>query len=153
SWYCEPAAERLAEYYSQGGDNKFEGFERFRADFPALPPYRYWLIADDDVYFSPGDISRFFALCDCHGAWLAQRALRWTTNFNHKLTLCNPICILRRVTFVEVMAPCFSAAALADLGDTFLLTKSTWGIDWAWAARTRGKGAIHVIDAVRVEHT
>ncbi len=51
------------------------------------------------------------------------------------------------------MAPVFSRAALENLLDTFLLTRSTWGIDWARSSKLRGERAIHVVDAIAMKHS
>jgi hypothetical protein len=154
SWYCPPVDEQLADYYSSGGDNKLEGFLRFREQYSNLPSYRYVLLLDDDVNFKPGDISRFLEICDRHSTYLAQPALRWDTNYNLRVTLHNPACKLRHVSFVEVMAPCFRAETLEELLPTFSLAKSTWGIDVVWASLLQGSNRpLHVVDAVQVEHT
>jgi hypothetical protein len=135
------------------GEHKYEGFASFlQREQERVVGYRYVLLADDDVYFRPGDLSRLFRLCDQHRIHLGQPSLRWGTNVNHFVTLWNPASEVRRVSFVEVMAPVFSAAALLELAPTFGLTRSTFGIDWAWAALLRDRAAIHVIDAVQVEH-
>lgn len=153
SWYCEPKKEALAEYYLSGKDNKYESFVEFLDSTPAAKGYRYYLLVDDDVAYSPGDISRFFEICDRHSLYLCAPVLKWGTNSNHDVTLWNPLCEIRQVTYVEVMTPCFSRQALNDLRDTFLLTKSTWGIDYAWSSRLSGQGKIAAVDAIRVEHT
>ena len=152
SWYGAGRSERLAEYYATAGDNKFEGFLAFWQATPAAHGYSYYLLLDDDVYFEPGDVSRLLSLCERHGTQLSQPALRWDTFFNMKVHLANPACTLRAVSFVEVMAPCFAAATLKRLLATFLLTRSTWGIDWAWACLSP-HGSMYVVDAVRVAHT
>ena len=153
SWYGEPQAETAAEFVSVGGDNKLEGFLAFRRQWPGAFPYRYILLADDDVYFKPGDISRLFDWCDGYKTYLTQPALRWSTHYNLNVTLANPACILRRVSFVEIMAPCLSHEALEDLIDTFDSSRSTWGVDFTWAGRSQDRRPLHVVDAVRVEHT
>jgi hypothetical protein len=155
SWYAAPADESLAEHYCPGGTafNKLEGFVEFR-DAHTLPwPYRYVLLLDDDIYLSPGELSRFFDICERHGTYLSQPALRWLTNTTLNLLVRNPVCMLRRVSFVEVMAPCFSAAAIERLIHTFKWTKSTWGIDWAWGCLLEGQESLHVVDAVSMDHT
>ena len=153
SWYGEPQEERTAEFVSIGGDNKLEGFLAFRRQWQGPFPYRYILLADDDVYFKPGDISRLFELCDSYQTYLTQPSLRWRTHYNLNVTLANPACLLRRVSFVEIMAPCLSAQALDELIDTFDSSRSTWGVDLAWAGRAQGSRPLHVVDAVQVEHT
>jgi hypothetical protein len=145
-----PASE---EMQFLDGEHKYEGFASFlQRERERVGAYRYILLADDDVYFRPGDLSRLFRLCDDHRIYLGQPALRWGTNVNHVVTLWNPASRVRRVSFVEVMTPVFSIAALLELAPTFGLTRSTYGIDWAWAALLRDRAAIHIIDAVRVEH-
>ncbi|HYM43886.1 MAG TPA: hypothetical protein VET46_14085 [Steroidobacteraceae bacterium] len=153
SWYIDPQPERLAEYYSHGGFNKLDGFLEFWRECPAARDYRYLLLLDDDVYLRPGDVSRFLALCEHYGTYLAQPALRWFTHTTINALVRNPACVLRRVTFVEGMAPCFSQAAIAELLPTFGMTRSTWGTDLAWAGRIDGRHPIQVVDAIGMDHT
>jgi hypothetical protein len=151
-WASAQPPDDLAEMYSTGGCNKFEGFLAFWNTEPRSRGYRYYLLLDDDVYFEPGDLSRLLTLCDRHRIELAQPALQWSTFYNHNVTVENPICQLRRVSFVEVMAACFSAATLERLLPTFSGSRSTYGIDWAWACLMRER-SLHVIDAVAIQHT
>lgn len=153
SWYGEPRPTPEAEYVSLEGDNKLQGFLAFRRQWPGTFPYEYVLLADDDVYFEPGDVSRFFALCSEYKTYLTQPALRWATFYNLNVTLANPVCILRRVSFVEIMTPCLSTQALEDLLSTFEASRSTWGVDFTWAGLSQGKRPLHVVDAIRIEHT
>jgi len=153
SWYVAPREEALAEYYSGGGFNKFEGFLEFWHARAEPWPYRYVLMIDDDIYLAPGEISRFFALCERHQTYLSQPALRWFTHTTLNIFVRNPVCLLRRVSFVEVMAPCFSSDALATLLHTFGMTKSTWGTDLAWGGILQGRHPIYVVDAVTLRHT
>ena len=152
SWYSDPQPTPGAEFSCAGGDNKLEGFLAFREQMPTLS-YEYILLADDDVYFRPGDISRLFDVCNGYKTYLTQPALTWDTHYNVNVTLANPACILRRVSFVEIMTPCLSAEALNELIDTFNVSRSTWGVDFTWAGRSQDKHPLHVVDAVRVEHT
>ena len=157
SWYAPAAQERLAEYYCgnarAGFSNKLEGFLEFWEHRPQPWVYRYVILLDDDIYLAPGELSNFFRLCDSYQLYLAQPALRWFTHNTLNSLARNPACILRRVSFVEVMAPCFSAAALENLLHTFSWTKSTWGIDWAWACLLQGQESLYVVDAVTMAHT
>ncbi len=153
SWYAPPADERIAEYYCSGGDNKLEGFLEFWRRRPQPWPYRYVWIMDDDVYLKPGDASRFFDYCERYSTYVAQPALRWFTHTTLNVLVHNPACVLRRVSFVEVMAPCFSTPALEHLIHTFDWTKSTWGTDWAWGCLLQGRQPLYVVDAIVMEHT
>ncbi len=153
SWYVRPVPESDAEYYSEGGDNKLEGFLEFHRRCPVVREYRFVMVMDDDVYLEPGALSRFFELCERYGTWLAQPAQRWRTNNTLKVLVRNPVCLLRRVSFVDVMAPCFSAAALEELLPTFSWTKSTWGVDWAWGCLAQDRHPLYVVDAIALAHT
>src|SRR5579863_6480421 len=153
SWYVPAAPEELAEYYCQGGFNKFDGFLEFWRQRPPDFSYRYLLLLDDDVYLGPGEVSRFLTLCERYRVYLAQPALHWFTQTTLNALVRNPACVLRRVSFVEVMAPCFSAAALEELLPTFGMTRSTWGTDLAWAAILGEREALRVVDAIAMEHT
>jgi hypothetical protein len=153
SWYVQPRQEALAEVYSQGGFNKLDGFLEFWRQHPQSRDYRYLMLIDDDVYLRPGELSRFFALCEHYHTYLSQPALRWFTHTTLNALVRNPVCVLRQVTFVEVMAPTFSAAALQALIPTFGMTRSTWGTDVAWAGTLAGQHPIYVVDAVTMDHT
>jgi hypothetical protein len=154
NWWGSEPGRASADLLLAGGLNKTDGFHELAMQ-GRVPwrDYRYILLLDDDVYFAPGDVSRLLRICDEHATYLSQPALRWGTYASHAVTLRNPLCVLRSTSFVEMMAPVFSRAALGDLLDTFTLTRSTWGIDWAWSSRLAGAGRIHVVDAVSVDHT
>jgi hypothetical protein len=157
SWYETPADEQLAEYYCGGAGagfaNKLDGLLEFWERRPRPWKYRYIILLDDDIYLRPGELSRFFTLCDFYNLYLAQPALEWFTHTTLNALVRNPACVLRRVSFVEVMAPCFSTAALENLLHTFNWTRSTWGVDWAWACLLEGHEPLYVVDAVTMEHT
>lgn len=153
SWYSQPLSETCADRYITGGENKLEAFRDFFRSAANDSPYEYYLVVDDDIDFAPGDISRFFDLCEKYALFLAQPALRWGTNSNHDVTLWNPICRIRASRFIEVMAPCFSHQAVEQLFDTFSLSKSTWGIDYAWSSLLQDSNRISIVDAIRVAHT
>lgn len=153
NWYLEGQPEGSAELYLSGGDNKFEGLVKFLRRTGLADHYEYVLALDDDLLFRPGDVSRYFDICRANALYLSQPALEWRSHFSHYVTLRNPVCRLRRVTFVEVMAPCFSRAALRELRKTFLYTKSTYGIDWAWSAEVGHFKSFHVVDEIPILHT
>ncbi len=153
SWYTAPVSGAIVEHEVSVGDNKFDAFDDFYEKVVVASSYEYVLVVDDDIDFSPGDISRLFRLCVAHRLFLAQPSLSWGTHANHDVTLHNPACIVRRTRFIEVMAPCFSRAALERLRPTFRLNRSTWGLDYAWASLLAGEHRIAVVDAVQVRHT
>src|SRR3569833_2494625 len=150
SWYGAPADERLAEYYCGGGTgfaNKLDGFMEFWKRRPRPWRYRYIALLDDDVYLRPGELSRFFSLCDFYNLYLSQPALEWFTLTTLNALVRNPACVLRRVSFVEVMAPCFSATTQKKQQQTNNKTRSTWGVDWAWGGLLDGHEPLYVVDA------
>jgi hypothetical protein len=153
SWYVAPQPEQLAEFYSAGGFNKLDGFLEFWKECPQPWPWRYVVLLDDDVYLAPGALSRFFGLCERYGTYLSQPSLNWFTHTTINVLVRNPACLMRRLSFVEVMAPCFSSAALVELLPTFNWTRSTWGTDIAWGCILEGRHPVHVVDAVSMDHT
>jgi hypothetical protein len=153
SWYVPPVAEQLADYYSAGGFNKLDGFLEFWKQRPDPWPWQYAVLIDDDIYLKPGALNQFFELCTQHNTYLSQPALNWFTHTTLNVVVRNPACIMRRLSFVEVMAPCFSAAALQELIPTFDWTRSTWGTDVAWGCILEGRHPVHVVDAVTMDHT
>ena len=153
SWYVAPIAEHGAEFYSAGGFNKLDGFLVFWKECPQPWPWRYVVLMDDDVYVRPGALNRLFQLCEQYQTYLCQPSLNWFTHTTINVLVRNPACLMRRLSFVEVMAPCFSKAALLELLPTFDWTRSTWGTDIAWGCLLEGRQPVHVIDAVSMDHT
>lgn len=140
------------EIFQDDSINKFEAFLAWMQR--AGRRYRYCLLLDDDLLFAPGDVSRFFEWCERASLFVSQPAIAWGSHANHLINIRNPACRVRRVNFVEVMAPCFSQAALdALMEQTFLLTKCTWGIDYAWSSMLQGQGRLSVVDAIAMQHT
>ena len=152
NWYLEGQPNGGAELYFTGGDNKFEGLVEFLRRTGLTDHYEYVLALDDDLLFRPAEVSRYFDICRANALYLSQPALMWRSHFSHYVTLRNPTCRLRKVTFIEVMAPCFSRQALRELHGTFLYTKSTYGIDWAWSAEVGGSRSFHVVDEIPILH-
>jgi hypothetical protein len=116
--------------------------------------YRYVLLADDDLFARQETWSHFFDRCAHYGAKLAQPALTEDSFFSHGITLRNTEFVARRVSYVEVMMPCFSADVLAQLLGTLDLSESGsgWGLDFLWAKQLGYKN-LFVIDETPVLHT
>ena len=155
--WAGPAPADLAdpdvEIFEDDSINKFEAFSAWSLQHPGRR-HRYYLLIDDDLLFAPGDVSRFFDWCEQAALYVTQPAIAWGSHANHLINIRNPACRVRRVNFVEVMAPCFSQAALDDLmGPTFLLTRCTWGIDYAWSSMLREHDLLSVVDAIPMHHT
>jgi len=155
-WHATPTGESLAEYSlpeSGRSHNKLQAFLQFWRRRPNPCTYRYILLLDDDVYLQPGDISRFFDLCERHGTYLAQPAQRWSARTTLNALVINPTCVLRRVSFLGSTAPCFSSAALEHLIHNAAWAKSIWGARWGWSCLLEGPGPLYVVDAVSMERT
>lgn len=152
-WGAEP--EPCGEEWRDGsGWLKWDAFTDFVTKHPEfLERYEYILLADDDLRFKPGGITKLFLECEQSGLGLLQPALALGSWVNHPVTLQRPGSRVRRTTFVEMMAPVFSREVLGELLDTFLLTPSSLGVDWIWAHRLRGRDLIGIVDAVPVVHT
>jgi hypothetical protein len=152
-WGGEPPASG-EELRVTGGSLKLESFVDFYSSRRALVAgYRHVLIADDDIRFAPGAISRLFDICAQCRLPLAQPALRWGTWVNQPVTMRNPFTEVREVSFVEIMVPVFDQPTLQALIDTFLMTRSGVGVDVVWSHRLQARHAIFVVDSVCVDHT
>lgn len=133
---------------------KWKGLRILLNEWQAWRSYRYILLADDDLLATQQTWSRFFARCAQLGAKLAQPGLLETSFFSHSLTVRNLEFIARRVSFVEVMMPCFRGDVLAELIATFDLSPSGegWGLDLLWPKKL-GYQDVFVIDETPVLHT
>lgn len=155
SWWGQEPPDSGQELKVTGsGSLKLDSFVDFYHGHRALiAGYQYVLIADDDVRFPPGGISRLFDICRQRRLPLAQPALRWGTWVNQPVTMRNPFTEVRHVSYVEIMVPVFERATLESLIDTFLLTHSGVGVDVVWAYQLQGRHAIFIVDSVCVDHT
>ena len=119
-----------------------------------LDRYDYIWLPDDDLQTTKQDINRLFELCAQYGLELAQPSLTADSPMTHPLLIHNTATHIRFTNFVEVMAPCFSAACLRAALPTFSGTQSGWGIDWLWPRIVRNQETgIAVIDDVVIRHT
>jgi hypothetical protein len=116
--------------------------------------YRYVIVADDDLFAAQHTWSRFFELCAHYGAKLAQPALADGSHYGHVLTMRNTQFVARRVSFVEIMMPCFRVDVLAQFMGTLSLSESGWGfgLDFLWAKQLEYRD-LFVIDETPVLHT
>lgn len=154
SWWGREPPDCGEELRVTGGSLKLDSFVDFYNGHRALVArYKHLLIADDDIRFPPGAISRLFDICAQRRLPLAQPALRWGTWVNQPVTMHNPFTEVRRVSYVEIMVPVFDQPTLESLIDTFLMTRSGVGVDVVWSYRLQGRDAIFVVDSVCVDHT
>jgi hypothetical protein len=154
SWWGREPGDNGEELKVTGGSLKLDAFVDFyQGHRPLVGGYTHVLIADDDIRFPPGGISRLFDICRHCRLPLAQPALRWGTWVNQPVTMRNPFTEVRRVSYVEIMVPVFDRPTLESLIDTFLLTRSGVGVDVVWSHRLQGMDAIFIVDSVCVDHT
>lgn len=134
---------------------KWAPLQRLMLDHPEyLDRYDYIWFPDDDLAMTKQDMNRFFDLCRDYGLELAQPSLTTDSPMNHPLLINNTASHIRFTNFVEVMAPCFSAACLRRVLPTFSATQSGWGIDWLWPRMVQDRDSgIAVIDDVVIRHT
>ena len=133
---------------------KFIGLKVLLNQWQGWRDYRFVVLADDDLLATQATWSSFFDRCAHYGAQLAQPALAEGSHIGHMLTARNTEFVARRVSFVEVMMPCFRAEVLAQLLPTLELTKTGWGwgVDVVWATQLGFKD-LFVIDDTPVLHT
>ena len=116
--------------------------------------YDYIWLPDDDLEMSKRDMNRFFEICAEHRLELAQPSLTSDSPMNHPLLINNTASRIRFTNFIEVMAPCFSAACLERVLPTFSETQSGWGIDWLWPPLVLNReSGIAIVDDVVIRHT
>ena len=116
--------------------------------------YRNVMLVDEDIFAMPETWSRFFDWTDqFDDMTMAAPALTPNSVSSHPVTVQQPGCCVRRVSFIESMMPCFRTKTLEMLLPTFLAdpTGSGWGIDYAWAKLLDYRG-IYVVDATPVTH-
>ncbi len=133
---------------------KIAGFKILLNDWQGWRDYRYILLVDDDLFAPQSTWSRFFERCAQFDAKLAQPGLMEGSFFSHTVTACNAEYAARRVSFVEIMMPCFRSDVLAEMLGTLDLGASgfDWGLDFLWA-KMLGYRDIFVIDETPVLHT
>jgi hypothetical protein len=125
-------------------ENNREQFERY--DRICLP--------DDDLSASGDQWTRFFEIAEQTDAWIAQPALDPRSFYSHQLLVARTGLQHREVTFVEVMMPTFTRAALAECLPLFTETASSHGLDVIWSHRAVEAGRkLVVVDCAPVLHT
>jgi len=153
--YGAGTSERTAEHHAHYPGSKFEGLSRLLTDQGFWRGYDYVWLPDDDLLTDWQTINRMFELCRAYGLALAQPSLAPGSCINHPITRrATAGAVLRFTSFVEIMAPIFSQAALRRLAGTFALNPSGYGLDHLWPAIIDAPPtATGILDAVSVLHT
>jgi len=155
SWYGDPAMRpEGCEYFFPDKGTKFEGLAKPPATETLPWDYGHVWMPDDDLMTSWADINRMFALCAEYDLMLAQPSLDADCFINHAITRRDPAQVMRFCTFIEIMAPVFSHAALRLCAASFAASRSGYGLDHLWP-RLIGMPPtkIAIIDAISVVHT
>lgn len=133
---------------------KWHSLHKLLQQWRGWEEYDYIMLADDDVFARQDVFEAFFKLCRQSDASLAQPALSEYSYFSHLITVRNRSFSARKVTYVEVMLPCFRVDVLRDLLHTFTESKTGlgWGLDALWAKRLNYEG-LYIMDDTAVHHT
>ena len=145
-----------------------EGFVRIDSKGPKWPAlarlmtetqdawsaYDYVWFPDDDLATTGDDINRMFEVAVGLELHLAQPSLSWDSHIGVPLTLHNRSFSVRFSSFVEPMAPLFSAALLRRALPTFGETISGWGLDYVWPQLLDNPARqCAILDCIQVRHT
>lgn len=119
-----------------------------------LSAYDHVWFPDDDILADPETIDAFLAHVAHHGLDLAQPALHERSHIAHAITCRHEGSLLRFTSFVEVMCPCFSRAALELCRPAFRESRSAWGLDFLFGKLLgHPERGIGIVDATPVVHT
>ena len=172
NWLNGPGEERnwdlIVSYFGNDPD-KFRDGDWVRIDRkgPKIPPlyellsarrdlidkYGYIWLPDDDLACTCEQINRMFEICHAEKLDLAQPSLSHDSYFALAVTLHNSCFRLRYTSFVELMAPCYSAPAMSRLLESFAESTSGYGLEELWVQLLGEEAAIAIIDAVQIRHT
>lgn len=132
---------------------KFEGLHALLTRDAWWHDYDYVWLPDDDLATDQHSVGELFRMMRAGGLALAQPSLSWASYYSYGITLHHPSFVLRVTNVVEIMAPCFSVAALAQCLPTFTENLSGWGLSFVWPRMLPPGALCGVVDAVQVTHT
>ena len=140
-----------AEYVITGGLSKFHAASLFLRKFDLVEAYEGYLFLDGDLEFDSSQLSQFLSLAHAVGFSLAQPSVTRDSYCYWNMAYHQPGYIFRDTSFVEVMAPYLSRAALSKALPTFTQSISSYGLDLVWPALV-GNESIAVVDAFQIRH-
>jgi hypothetical protein len=115
--------------------------------------YDFIWLPDDDLMCTKNSLRLFFAICEAFHLDVSQPSLDIGSYISHPITLHDPRYLYRVTNFVEIMAPCFSIAALSSLRHSFSLSRSGWGLDYLWRELSDASSRFAIVDAAHLLHT
>jgi hypothetical protein len=154
-WGDDPEAYCGGDWLRIDGKGlKFQALnELIHTHWELVRNYDYVWLAEDDLACTCRDINRFFDICRKERLDLAQPALTHDSYFSHTMTLDSPCFRLRYTSFVENMAPCFSAGALAKVSPTLKESLCGYGLEELWVILLGDEASVAIIDEVQMRHT
>lgn len=154
-FYSDPGENRKlaehAEYVMTGGLSKFHAAALFIESLGLDESYDGYLFLDGDLEFDARQLSRFLSFVHAAGLDLAQPSVTRDSYCYWKMAYHQPGFVFRETSFVEVMAPYLSRAALGRTLETFTRSISTYGLDLVWPSLLDHR-AIGVVDAFQIRH-
>lgn len=154
-FYREPGCNRElldnAEYVMTGGLSKFHSAALFIEECGLHDAYEGYLFLDGDLEFDARELSCFLSFVHAARLDLAQPSLTRDSYCYWRVAYHRPGYIFRETSFIEVMAPYLSRAALARTFETFTRSISTYGLDLVWPSLI-DSSAIGVVDAFQIRH-
>lgn len=116
-----------------------------------LKSYEQFAFLDDDLTVDVDTLNRLFMVGEALRLPLYQPALTRKSFCDHLQLKQIPDAVIRKVPFVEIMAPFFSRDALRACLPTFDYNLSGWGLDcYLWPKKVGGE--CYVVDALPIEH-
>jgi len=97
-----------------------------------LQQYDHFYFLDDDIEIDTRQINRMFALSKAMDAYITCASLTRDSYCSWPFFKQDTNSWCRYVGQIEVMAPLFSRAALAQCLETFIANRSSWGMDSVW---------------------
>ena len=134
---------------------KWVALNQLLQTWPDWRNYHYVLLTDDDLFAMPGTWSKFFDRVAKYNARIAAPALTEDSFFSFGFTIRNTAFVARRVSYIEMMAPCFRIDTLTELAPTFGLATEMgngWGLDYLWAQRLKHRD-LFILDETPVTHS
>jgi len=147
--------DELADFTHSGGTSKFSSIRTMDSSWPGyLGSYDAVWFVDGDICIAFEDVDRMFDIFASHDLWLAQPSLSRASFRDHEICVHRDLFVMRHVSFVEIMAPIFSRAALSRCMPTFGESVSGWGLDFVWPKIIGDpQHRLAIIDAVQMLHT
>lgn len=144
-----------ARYVHRCKGGKWDGLHAFFMEFPAAAmAYDYFWLPDDDIQADAPTINALFASIRRHSLELAQPGLTSSSYFKHPITLANPLFKLRYATMIEIMVPILDRRLLNLILPLFAVTRSGFGLDYAWHRLTTDPAQrAAILDEITVTHT